>query len=482
MISRELINFIMIKSPRTLFIGMPTYNEERYIQSAIESLQRQSYTDWVLFISDNTSTDSTSTICNNLSLNDNRIIHNIQEENIGLIENFNFVYDEFINNYECNYFMWAQSDDLWEPSFLESCITQLESNKNTGASFTGMDNIDSYGRLIRQYPSYKRFTLDSKFRNMVQYLMEPELLGKCNMFLGVYRRNVIRDIMTNVRFTKLYSDYVIAFGILSISKLAVDNRVLYHKRDDRIEDNKSYPKPIVIMSMRDGIAPLRKLISLHLLYTKHLNGIVPKIAVLILVLYRIPRSIYATASRYMNYFRLSNISKIKGFIFKYYKGFSLKKYEFRKQNREIIDIGYGYAYTSSYLTLKLDQLQFKLKGSTNELKYHITDTPHFSFVEGIISNNDSKKDSYIRYKEEQFPEIDISEQVNSFESLISNMKNDFRNKALSVSVLIENNRLLSSSNYKAIVVDGTHRLAILANLGVDRVVCKIVDEIDYYND
>ena len=78
MISRELINFIMIKSPKTLFIGMPTYNEERYIQSAIESLQRQSYTDWVLFISDNTSTDSTSTICNNLSLNDNRIIHNIQ--------------------------------------------------------------------------------------------------------------------------------------------------------------------------------------------------------------------------------------------------------------------------------------------------------------------------------------------------------------------------------------------------------------------
>ena len=474
----------MTKSSKTLFIGMPTYNEERYIKSAIESLQKQTYSNWVLFVSDNNSSDSTSEICASLAENDQRIVHFRHKENIGLIANFNFVYDEYINKMEYEYFMWAQSDDIWEPLFLETCVTLLESNKDIGVSFTAMDNIDSFGEVIRQYPSFNRFTANNKFLNKLNYLLEPELIGKCNMFLGVYKRNIIKNIMTNSRFAKWYSDYVIAFGIVSLGRLAVDDRILYHKRDDKFDDEEGFPKPVIIMSLRNGVFGLKKLIPLYLYYTKHEDNILKKIVVMLIMLLRIPRSLYATIYKYINYFRYSNIYKFKRLFFNYYGIKFLKQFDFKKGKREKIDIGYGYAYTSSEITLNLDQLHIKLKGDSNKKNYQINETPHYSFVSGIFNTTKSilKKEDYINYKKNEFPENNISKQVNSFEKLALNMKKDFESNSLEAYILVENNMLLSSNNYKTSVIDGTHRLAVLAGLGVEKVVCKFVDKIENYND
>ena len=311
---------------KTLFIGMPAYNEERFIKYSIESLQRQTNVNWVLFISDNNSTDSTSNICATLAENDQRIVHFVQKENVGMRANINFVYDEFINKTEYAYFMWAQSDDIWEPTFLETCISLLESNENVGVSFTAMDNIDSFGEVIRQYPSFKRFADDNKFVNQINYLLEPELLGKCNMFLGVYKRNIIKKIMTNSRFDKWYSDYVIAFGIVTLGGLAADDRVLYHKREDEFDDEERYPKPVIIMSLRNGVFPLKKLVPLYLYYTKHEENILKKIVIMLIMLLRIPRSLYSTMLKYLNFLKYSNRFKIVRYIFNLYGRIWLKKF------------------------------------------------------------------------------------------------------------------------------------------------------------
>jgi glycosyltransferase involved in cell wall biosynthesis len=468
----------------SLFIGMPAYNDERYIQKAIESLLEQTYTNWVLFISDNNSLDTTSELCTNIAKNDKRIIYFKQDHNIGLKDNFNFVYDVFNEDYQSQYFMWAQTDDIWEPSYLETCINLLKNNKESGVSFTGMNNIDSFGAIIRQYPSFKRFSSNNRIKNQLKYLFEPELLGKCNMFLGVYSKETINKILSKTRYTVMYSDYVIGFGILTHSHITCSNKVLYHKRDDRIEDEERYPTPVIIMSLRNGVFSLFKLIPLHLFYTKHINNIVKKIVILLIMLLRIPRSLYSTLIRYIQYFRYSNIHKFRKHFFNYYAKFWLDKFDFKKVKREKIDIGYGYAYTSSELALNLNQLHVKLKCNSGKINYQISETPHLSFVLGILNNTDSisKKEEYINYKKKHFPEINTSEQVKSFEELTLSMKADYENNSLNVCVLIKNNISLPSNNYKTSVIDGTHRLAVLAGLGVEKVVCKFVDKIENYND
>ena len=54
-------------------ILMATYNGEKYIENQILSLQQQTHKNWILYIRDDGSTDSTLEILENFSKNDNRI-------------------------------------------------------------------------------------------------------------------------------------------------------------------------------------------------------------------------------------------------------------------------------------------------------------------------------------------------------------------------------------------------------------------------
>jgi len=63
-----------------LTIGMPVYNGELFIKKAIESILAQTFTDFELIISDNSSTDSTEKICQDFVNSDNRIQIYTQEK------------------------------------------------------------------------------------------------------------------------------------------------------------------------------------------------------------------------------------------------------------------------------------------------------------------------------------------------------------------------------------------------------------------
>ena len=66
-----------------IFIGLPVFNGEKFIAQAIESVLSQTYTNFILFISDNCSTDNTQQICLQYAKQDDRIKYFKQENNIG---------------------------------------------------------------------------------------------------------------------------------------------------------------------------------------------------------------------------------------------------------------------------------------------------------------------------------------------------------------------------------------------------------------
>ena len=67
-------------------IVMPTYNAVKYIQGAVESVLRQTYTDWELLIVDDGSTDGTEQLIQNLIKMDERVKLVKNKENIGVAE------------------------------------------------------------------------------------------------------------------------------------------------------------------------------------------------------------------------------------------------------------------------------------------------------------------------------------------------------------------------------------------------------------
>lgn len=111
------------KSLPLVSIGLPTYNRPAGLRKALEWITRQTYQNIEVIISDNCSEiDEVQTTTEEFASKDQRIRVFRQEKNIGLENNFNFVYAQS----GAPYFIWMSDDDFFESDYIEKCITFLE--------------------------------------------------------------------------------------------------------------------------------------------------------------------------------------------------------------------------------------------------------------------------------------------------------------------------------------------------------------------
>src|SRR5919198_3245049 len=233
-----------------VFIGMPVYNGERFIDAALESLSRQNNKDWKLLISDNCSSDATETICKDFASNDLRISYVRQPKNLGGTANFKFLLEQA----DSEYFMWASADDVWDPDFLNICIGNLEQNGHVGMSFSGITNIDSYGRIIRAYPTLPLLSGNAGYRTIYRYLKDPEIMGKANLIYSVYRLEICREAMAVCPLEDFWgSDMCFVLAALARGGIMIDQRVLFQKRLVREDDEQALVRPIIVEKPRRGI-------------------------------------------------------------------------------------------------------------------------------------------------------------------------------------------------------------------------------------
>src|SRR6267143_929234 len=104
-------------SAPSVSIGLPVYNGERYVRTAIESILNQTLQDWELIICDNASTDGTQAICEDYAARDARLRYLRNPSNIGAANNYRRV----VELAQGRYFKWIASDDYCAPEFLDRC-------------------------------------------------------------------------------------------------------------------------------------------------------------------------------------------------------------------------------------------------------------------------------------------------------------------------------------------------------------------------
>lgn len=135
-----------------------TYNRESILMESIDSVLKQTYTDWELIIVDDGSTDGTKALLD--SLNDSRI------QCYDLKENMFYCYaaNYGIRKMRGRYMAVINSDDKWQPDKLEKQIAWMESNPEYGACFTRVSLIGEDGTCVdEQYPELKSvFEMDCK--------------------------------------------------------------------------------------------------------------------------------------------------------------------------------------------------------------------------------------------------------------------------------------------------------------------------------
>ena len=107
-----------------IVILMGTYNGERYLAEQLDSICAQTYTNWMICVSDDGSNDNTQHILQDYQrrLGDTRFL--IQP---GPAKGFsaNFLSLVSNKNIEGAYYAYADQDDIWEPHKLEQAVTRL---------------------------------------------------------------------------------------------------------------------------------------------------------------------------------------------------------------------------------------------------------------------------------------------------------------------------------------------------------------------
>ncbi|HKE45069.1 MAG TPA: glycosyltransferase family A protein [Steroidobacteraceae bacterium] len=123
-------------------IGIPVYNGERFLRQALDGLLAQSFTDFVVVISDNASTDGTRAICEEYAGRDARISYVAHAANRGAVWNFNQVAELAASPL----FMWHAADDVAAPRYLESCVAGLAASPSAVLAYTVAGIIDEDGQ------------------------------------------------------------------------------------------------------------------------------------------------------------------------------------------------------------------------------------------------------------------------------------------------------------------------------------------------
>jgi len=108
-------------TPR-ITIGMPTYNGQATIASAIESLLSQSFGDFELIVGDNASTDATVEVATSFAKLDARVRVIRRAVNLGANANYSLL----VHEARGEHFKWASCNDWCAPTFLERCIEVLD--------------------------------------------------------------------------------------------------------------------------------------------------------------------------------------------------------------------------------------------------------------------------------------------------------------------------------------------------------------------
>jgi glycosyltransferase involved in cell wall biosynthesis len=208
----------MTSSPLVSII-LTSYNHEKFIGKAIESILNQTFVNFELIILDDCSSDNSWEIINSYS--DSRIKKYRNLVNQGSTSGVNRAISRVAKG---EYIAMHHSDDVWEPEKLRKQCDYLAANKKVGAIFSNASIIDENSRDIEDisHPYFNVFTQQNKsrFEWLRQFfilgnaLCHPSALVRKSVYkeCGIYQPEYsqLPDFDMWIRVCKKFDIYVLA--------------------------------------------------------------------------------------------------------------------------------------------------------------------------------------------------------------------------------------------------------------------------------
>jgi rhamnosyltransferase len=142
-------------------ILLATYNGARYLPELLDSLEGQTITNWQLLVRDDSSTDGTLEILEKSASADGRIrvLHDARGR-LGAARNFGVLMESALA-LDCEYFAFADQDDVWIPEKIGRQLERMRGVEAGGRDVPLLVHSDLMvvdERLSTRYPSFMRWS------------------------------------------------------------------------------------------------------------------------------------------------------------------------------------------------------------------------------------------------------------------------------------------------------------------------------------
>ena len=189
-------------------IGINVWNGERTIKRAINSILKQTYKDFTIYILDNKSADNTVNIIKKIKNKKIKIKLIIDNKRRDIPSSQRILVNKFLIRHK--YSMIVNDDDYYHPQFINECLNVLK-NKNIDMVYCLYKIFDDKKNFnTKNYPEYN--LKNGKFINIVNFLIHRNIVP---IFFGLYKTKTLYDSF------KYYQP-------ISKSKFNYDNQFMLH--------------------------------------------------------------------------------------------------------------------------------------------------------------------------------------------------------------------------------------------------------------
>lgn len=223
----------------TLCVGVPVYNEEKYIRETIQSLKNQDFENVRFLIADNCSTDDTLNIICEETADDDRFEIFQQRENIGALENFKFCF-EFSKS---KYFMWLGAHDYLSEDYLHIAVEKIQKNPNVSMVMGLPMAVDEKSIVKGVVEQAIYHFIDSGKES--RYLKSIAEIGNCTILHSLFHRVALKhaEFRKTVSFDHVLLSHLLWHGPnLNIGEVSYYRR--YFPTRNESQDERIYGKNI----------------------------------------------------------------------------------------------------------------------------------------------------------------------------------------------------------------------------------------------
>lgn len=215
----------MITPSPLVSVGLPVFNEEKFLEETLESLLTQDYKNFEIIISNNASTDLTPKICEKYAKNYRKIIkYTRNAKNIGSVANFSKVFKLS----QGDFFMWAGAHDLYNKNYISASVEIMQNEQNVIVVYPQTVWIGYDGSPLNKISGF----VDTRGSDIVSRFNQIMWANHSSIY-GLMQSNMLKQTRLS-RQTIVPGDLLFLLGELSLlGDFAFSPNVIWYRRENR---------------------------------------------------------------------------------------------------------------------------------------------------------------------------------------------------------------------------------------------------------